>query len=279
MKIAITSDVPRTGKSTTAMLLGHIFSRTQEKRVAIFSTGDIEELIELTEPRGSFSSLNSTAVLNALLKNNSLNGEELYDYAIRSGEDDVHLFNVFDRTMSLEDAEEILTNTINIVNQSTYMTLIDICGDPKSALNQTIMRDADVILNIFNHDLKSIHAAKESMVALSKKEMKTEKNVKDYSREIAFKTCYVCGKYDRNVLSEKKVAGVLGVTARNITVVPYTSSLQSMCLQGAIHKSSSYIVEGHPAFVEYRIKLLEIMQVLYDSGSRKVIRGVSEWHR
>ena len=73
MKVAVvTNQEGQTGKSVLSLLLGLLFSATQDKESVILSTGDASSMYAQCNIGMAQGALNNTNIYNALMKNAAL---------------------------------------------------------------------------------------------------------------------------------------------------------------------------------------------------------------
>lgn len=276
MNIAVISSPGiASGKSSFISLLATTFASTQQKRVAIFSTGDINELISLNETMDNASLIKSANIYRAQILSSSIREEEIWDYGFRLGEGEVFAFDIAPRTLPINEQVEVFEKTLARVKAP--MVLVEIQGDPTEDLNKHILKICDVVLYVFNFNPKDIKVVKHFMGNADPQVIKEKLNTLDPN--IVYKTGYICQKFDNCATSEKEVAKLLNVDSKNVMQVPYNPVVAKLCMQGRLNNAARLIVKGSHEIVALRPKLLEVMQYLYDNQSRKYIKGVDKWAR
>lgn len=261
MKIGVMSNTPRTGKSTVLTALAYTYSRTQKKQVAIFSTGSLESLVKPILRINNKDSAASAGVFRALLETRSLTGNQLFDYAIRGGRDEVFIFDLFDRTKDQSKALDFLHATLDTIRSE--MVLVKICGSHKLSGNKLIMDSCDVILNVFNPDMQSINEVVSYAGTLTEAQKR--------------KTIFVCNSLDDRILSEKKVTGMMRKNPIQFSTVYYTPGMIKLFMDGDYSAFADKILTGHEELMQVRGQLEKLMQVLYDDGKRKRIIPIKDW--
>ena len=263
MRVAVISQEQTSGKSTFIALLAGLFSRTQGKNVIILSTGSALENVDIVSVRESDKTLRSMHVFKALLGSDAINTGELYDYGCRAGEENVFIYDIFGVSMDKHDQRELFMESLNNINAD--LTLVEIKGDIHDEFNEKVIKACDVVLYVFTHSKPSIAALR--------------KYVDSESKDVVIKTGFVCGMYDRNVVSEKKLGALIKMNVRNILLFPRNSAVAKKCLDGNVDYLIYNIIKGSPEVLELRSKFLEVMQYLYDTPKMKYIRGIDQWFR
>lgn len=271
MKIAIVSSVPRVGKTYFMLSLAHTYSRSQQAKVAIFSTS---ELSHVTEPLLQVQDKDEAAtagVFKAMLETGTIRGEDLFSYSVRSGRDEVFIFDLFNRKNDLNQNLEFLARTIKSIESK--MILVEINGDPKSVENQVVLDTCDVIIDLFTTDNKSIAEFK----AYDKSLPDMKINGRPVGEKYKNKVLYLCSMYDPRILSEKKLSGLLGKGQKDIMTFEYNPTLAKLMLDGDYGAFTDKIVYGHEDLLKLRRDLLVVMQKLYDDSKRKRIKEIKDW--
>lgn len=264
MKVAVISQGQTSGKTCFISLLAGIFSRSQNKNVAILSTGDVEENFEIVEVKDRNKSLRSIHVFEALLSSDAIETRELFDYGYRVGQENVFLYDLMGSAMDESQLKDLFMQTLERVPAD--LTLVEIKGSIKEEFNREILKKCDAILYLFNVSKVSIRLVQDY--------------VKNEDADLTRKTGYICSMYDRNALGESKLSKLLGMNARNIMLFPYNSVVQKESLDGTLDSIVYYIMKGQNEVIGLRSKFLEIMQYLFDiPGKYRYIREVNEWFR
>lgn len=264
MKVAVISQEQTSGKSTFMCLLGGIFSRSQSKNVAIMSTGSAQENMSIVDIKDTSKELRSIHVFRALLDSDAITNTELFDYGFRQGEENVFIYDVMGTVMDDDEKKELFFETLSKVPAD--LTLVEIKGNIKEPFNMKVINACDAVLYVFNHSKTSID------------------NVRAYIDDpklasIAIRTGYVCAKYDRNVIGEKKLGTLMKMNARNIMLFPYNSVVAKKAIEGDLSDIVYNIMKGDNEVLVLRSKFLEVMQYLFDTDRFKYIRGIEEWFK
>lgn len=262
MIIAVMSEQStQVGMSSFISLLGSFYAKTQHRKVAILTTGDIHDIMQLNDVKESKELVKSINVYRAIATSNVITDDELFDYGYRLGKEEVFAFENPGGELTIDKQVDSFKEILRRIHAG--MTLVEIKGDLNSPINASILAIADVRLYVFNHSRQGM--------ALAKHYRETS------SKEAVQRTGFVCLKYDRNVCSEKTIAATLGESIKRVMIVPYNSLIAKKCLDGTLNTMATLIATGNAEAINLRPKLLEVLQYIYDTQTRKVIKGVGEW--
>lgn len=262
MKVAVISGTgTQCSKSTLIITLATVFAATQKKVSMILSTEEMSDVLDMVQYKRSKSVLSSASVLSSVLHSEQSQSMSIFDYGLRVGDSNTFLYDIFDSTYDKVELGNILLDVLK--RAKSDLTLVEVKGDLNSELNQEILDTVDCILYLFDASQKSI-----KQVQYYKQNM---------SKDIVVRTGYVCAKFDRNVVDENKLAKMLGITVRELLVFPYNAVLQKLALTGTLNMVTDHIILGHAETTNLRIRMLEMMQYLFDTGSWHYIKGVDEW--
>ena len=89
----------------------------------------------------------------------------------------------------------------------------------------------------------------------------------------------VLTRHDPNVLSDKAMKGLINLDVSNILRFPYSPVVQKMSFNKQLDRIAYMIVQGDPSVQQFRMPMLEIMQYLFDTDKRKIIRGMDKWSK
>jgi len=260
MKIGVMSNVPRTGKTTVMMSFAHVYSRSQGKVVAIFSTASLSSVTDALKKIHSYDTASTPGVLRAFLETGSISGKEILDYAVKSGKDEVYVYDTID-TKDEVSSIDFLKRTIRTV--STDLILVEIKGDPTTDSAKNIMNECDAILNVFNLDNQSISAVKEYAKSLDVK--------------MAAKMRYLVNHYDDRIITEKKLSGLTKIAPKFMCVHSYSPLTVKLFLEGDYDIYADRVVYGHEDFTDIRTQCLKEIQMFFNTEKRKRVREVSDW--
>lgn len=264
MKVAIigknNEDV---GKSSLIIMLASLFSRTQRKDVAVFSTGSMDMLQAMATVDTQSNKVKTVGVYKALLESATIRNKEILDYGTRMGDEYVYLFDLFSSVMSKRDSEELFISTINKVKVD--MVLVEVVGDINDDFNQRVIKDCDAIFYMFEQSRQSMNAVKEFR--------------ENYDKHIVARTGYICSKYQPDAVSGKRLLNFAGIHERETIFIPYMPYIIKHCIEGDLDVIAKRICSCEPEVLPVRIKLLEIMQYLFDTPSYKYIKDQTNWFK
>lgn len=264
MKVAVISAVPTCGKTTLIDVLGGVFSRSQGRDVAVFSTGNAKENIEQITNFAGNEALDNPYIFRAMVQNAGVDAKELLNYGVQAGDEHVFMYDILGSTMSQVDKEDFLIEAINSV--PVDLTLVEISGDCFSELNQRVLNECDCCLLLTEQSPRGFRKAAEICNKFTIPQMK-------YNRAIIISKC------DPVVASDKKMAEQLKVSVQSLYKFPRSSMLAKMAYNGELDKAAYNIIIGDYELVNFRTPMLELMQFLFDAPNRKVIRGVDKWYK
>ncbi len=262
MKVAVISENGRpSGKTTFCLCLGMLFAMTQGKTSVIFSNGKMDDLFNSVKNKKDKSLLTSVSVLQSVLQSSSDVVQDILDYGVHIGGEQFYAYDLFDSTYDLPYLYETLSMAMRRVKVD--LILVEVQGDYRAEEQKRILMESDAVLYLFEPSLKAIAAAKDY-----------HENMPEY---IEKRTGYICSKYDSFVTSEKAIAKQVGITVRNLMLFPYNSNLAKEALLGTLDTVPRYIAIGRPEVMNLRIKLVEVMQYLFDSARVKYIKDQTKW--
>lgn len=263
MKVAVISpDKTSCGKSSFIYLLAGVYSRSQAKSVSIYSLADTVEDKYMVTLNGNGVGTKSPTVFKAMMETSSIGKEDIHDYAIRVGKEDVYLFDFYSCSLDTYDKDQMLVNCMAL--DSSNLVLVEL-HETESRLSKEILEQCDQVIVMFGTSPKSINAIK---------------TFKETSRaEILHKASYVISQYNPNVMSESKLSKFTGIAVRNTLQFPYNTLIAKETLEGTLDTLCSYIVRGHYELANMRPKMQEVMQVLFDTGRTKSIKPINEWRQ
>lgn len=262
MKVAVvTNQVGQVGKSTLSLLLGLLFSATQNKEAVILSTGDAKSLYSQCNISRTYNALNNTNIYYALMKNAALKGGEIIRYADRIGNYNTFAFNLFDAKLEKEQLRSLFDVTLSKV--ASELVIVEVNGDINSDLNHHALIECGAIFYVFNPNKESI--------------AKLQQYTKEYDQNCVQRTIFVCQQYNLDMISENHFVKDVGISKRSFIYLPYNTAVLKACYNGEVDTLIPSIIKGEPETIALRQKLLELMQVLFDTGNVKYIKGFTEW--
>jgi len=244
-------------------VLGTLFARTQQRTAVLLATDRMSDTLEAVRVKRDKSILTSVAMLESVLTSGNTAKSNVLDYGIHIGEDKCYAYDIYDSSYDREHLNNVLVKAIK--NIRAELVLVEVNGDVTMGFEQRLLREVDVILYLFNTNLKSLkHLVeyKESML-----------------EEVERKTGYICSMYNPEIISEKLLAKKISSSVRNVMLFPYNPHLAKEAMNGTLDTVAPYIAKGDPLVLNLRSKLLEVMQYLFDTGTVKYIRDMGTWFK
>ncbi len=263
MKVAVMSLGQTLGKTALMCLLGGLYSRSQAKNVAILTTGDANDNINIVDVHVRADDLANPYVFKSLIEASAYDNDSLFDYGIRQGDENVFIYNVFGNTMHDEDKYELLYECIDKLPAD--LTLIEITLPALDDQAKKIMDAADCTLVLFDASEKGIR----ELEAFRKK----------CPTNLLSSCGFVAAKHNGTVIAEKALSKRTGLNVTDILIYPFNLAVQKMMFQGMLDKAAYDIIVCNPELMPLRMRLYEIMCFLFDSPSRKVIRSIDRWYK
>lgn len=251
------------GRSSIIMITSSVYSITQNNRVAILSTGDISNFRKSIQISDNTSPSRSTSVYKSMLTSGQLKPEEVMDFGSKIGKEEVYLFDIFSTSLDVTDVNDIFISTLSLLRRE--LVFVELQGNLDDEFNQAVIDECDAILFIFTPDHKSIESIKTLSETLPKK--------------ILRKSGFMCNKYDRDVISEKHLAKLIGIDVKNVLIMPDNKQVKKLSLSGELNKIGMSIVLGEGEVLDMRIRVKEFMSYLFDTKAHKIIKGVEQWHK
>ena len=264
MKVAVISVVPTLGKTALIEMLGGVYSRSQGRDVVVLSTGDGKDIIESVTNFNTVEELDNPYVIKSMIDGAGKDAKELLNYGVQAGDEHVYIYDVMASIMQDHEKEEFLLACIDTLPAN--LTLVEIVGDVTSELNKKVMAKCDCCLILVDGSLKGIRKYHELMEKLPKGAMQLNKAV-------------VHAKYDKSTVSDKKFSEMLGVPVSELFKFPYSSVVKKLQLNGALDKIVYNILVGDYEVVEFRMPIQELMEFIFNTPTRKIVRGISKWYK
>ena len=263
MKVAVLSAVPTSGKTAFMEVLGGVFSLSQGRDVAIFSTGELSELIDIVVDDSSEKDLSSPDVVKAMVEANA-GDKMLLDYGVQAGMEHVYIYDIMGVDMPEDEKEEFLEEAIKAV--PVDLTLIEISGHPSSDLNKKILKECDCSILLVEPTVKAINSYVNFIGSMP-------------VCPAQFNMAVVGSKINYSVLSDKQLASKMGLKQENVFKYPYNAIIPKLSLAGSLDSICEKIVIGDPTVVNLRMPLYEVMTFIFDQPNIKVIRSIDKWYR
>lgn len=264
MKVAVLSAVATCGKSTTISILGGVYSRSQGRDVVIFNTGDATDNLEIVSRYERNGSLDNPHIVKSMIDTAGEDSSSLLNYGTQAGDEHVYIYDVMNAAMSIREKEEFLIAAIRKVPAD--LTLVEISGNPCSDLNKKVLNECDcsiVLCGTTNKDCRRLVKLIESLPNCKAK----------INRAI------VMSKYDAAVCSDKRFAEKLGLKVHQIFKFPYNPQAAKLAFNGELDRICYSIISGDYEVVNFRKPCQDLMEFLFDSETRKVIRSIDRWYK
>lgn len=265
MRVAVISVVPTLGKSTLIEVLGGTFSRSQGRDVVVFTTGNANDNIDIitnTVPKNTH--LDGPYVVKAMIENETENPKSLLNYGTQAGDERVFYYDILNAVMSDADKEEFLLNAIDRIPAD--LTLVEICGDVESELNKKVMNLCDCAIILVDTSTKCIKAYKDLMPKLPKGNMQLN-------------VALVMSKVNPAVTSDKKFAEKIGKKTSDIYKFPYSPVLAKSAFDGELDRVIYNIIQADAEVVNLRMPMQELMEFMFNTPTRRVVRSIDRWYK
>lgn len=264
MKVAVISAEPTCGKSALIEVLGAVYSRSQQRDVVVFSTGDITDNIETITNYEEKNVADSPHIVKSMIEGAEMNDKDLLNYGVRAGQEHVYYFDTNNNSMSPEDKMEFIIGAIEKVPSG--LTLVEICGDVESELNRAVMAKCDCSIMLVDPSLKGFRKFKEEANKLPKGAMQMNMAI-------------TLSRLDSRTMGDKLLAAKMGINAKQIHRFPYNINIPKLSVNKQLDEIAYKIIIGDSEVVGLRTPMLELMQFIFDSPTRKIIREVSRWYK
>ena len=260
MKVGILSVVPTSGKTTLMELLAGVFTISQRRTAALFSTGDLSDFTSSVETN-EISTKPQADVVKAMIES-SAGDRLLLDYGTRIGMENVFLYNILGAEMDDDDKIQFLTDAINAV--PVDLTLVEITGDPFSYINQNVLKQLDCCFILVYPCWKAINEFREFI-----KKLPNCMAVDNYMA--------VAAMIDPRSIGDKKFASLLGIKLEDMLRYPELDVLPKEALAVHLDACCEKIVAGDPQYVQLRQPIYEMMSYIFDTNTYSIIRPIEKW--
>lgn len=265
MKVAVISAEPTLGKSTFIEVLGGVFSRSQGKDVVVFTTGNAKDNIDLiTNNMPANANLDSPYVVKAMIENETEDPKTLLHYGIMAGDERVFYYDIMNSVMSDDDKLEFLLTAIKGIPAD--LTLVEIVGDVESDINKKVMDLCDCSIVLVDTSIKGIAKYKEIMSKLPGGSMQLN-------------SAMVVSRINPAVVSDKKFAEKIGKRTTDLYRFPYNPVLTKLAFNGELDSVIYNILVGDAEVVNLRMPMQEIMEFIFNTPKRKMIRSIDRWYK
>lgn len=263
MKVAVISTVPTLGKTTLCQILGGVFSRSQGQACSILSTGNTRDNIEIVTSYMRNELLDSAYVFKSQLEASDFQEDALLNYGIRSGDERLFIFDIMNSNMSKDEKEETLIMAMNKL--PSKLNLVEICGDVRDTFNRSVLTECDCAIILVDQSLKSIREYAKLRDALPK--------------YLPDNHAVVVANYNAFIMSDKNFANTTKIPIVNTYKFPYVPALKKQSIKSELDKVPYDIVYGNHEYIILRTMCQELMEYIFDTKTRKVIRGIDKWYR
>lgn len=264
MKVAVISAVPTCGKSTLIEVLGGVYSRSQGREVVVFTTGDARENINLVTNLAKSQTLENPYIVKSMIENITDDADNLRNYGVQAGDEHVFIFDILGSTMSAEDKEEFLLSAIDKIPAD--LTLIEICGDIHSQLNVNVMKQCDCSIILTDISQKGLESLSNCMANLEVPAMRLNSAI-------------VLSRMNPIVASDKKIATLLKTKTTSLFKFPYNPIMGKLALDGELDLVCYKIISGDHEVSQLRMPMQELMEFLFNTDTRKIIRSMDKWYK
>jgi len=264
MRVAVMSVVPTLGKTALIEVLGGVYSRSQGRTVAVFSTGNAVDNIEMITNISRNDKLDNPYVVKALIENAYEEPEALLNYGVQAGDERVFIFDILNNVMSREEKYEFLEEAIKTIPAD--LSLIEIVGDVESDLNKRVMELCDCAIILTDSSQKGIRLLGELRGKLPKGNMQLNQAI-------------VLSRINPLVVSDKKFAEKSKLKTMNIFKFPYSPVVGKLALDGELDTIVYNILSGDHEVVNFRVPMQELMEFLFNTPTRKIVRSIDRWYK
>lgn len=262
MKVGILSAVPTCGKTTLMELLAAVFTISQRRTAALFSTGDLSDLKDSVELQ-DIDAKPKTDIIRTMIEA-SAGDKLLLDYGTRIGMENVFLYDVLGVEMEEEDKAEFLKKAVNAI--PVDLTIVEFTGDLMSVVNQEVFKEMDCCFYLVPTSWKAIHTYVETLEKMPVCPAR-------YNNKV------VAAMIDARSISDKKFAQLCGTKIEEIIRYPEIDLIPKEALAVHLDAIAQKIVVGDAQYVTLRTPFFEMMTYIYDSKDYKIIRPIEKWYR
>lgn len=266
MKVAVFSPVPTCGKSIFIQVFGAVFSRSQGRDVAIFSTGDAKDNLELVSASiVDDMALNNPYTLKAIVDTIDAGDEkQILNYGNQAGDEHVYIYDILSANMAEEEKEEFFLSAIDTV--PVDLTLIEIKGDIHSDFNERVLRKCDCSIMLVEQSIRGYRVATELTKTLTIPSVFTNR-------------AFCIANYDPIVCSEKRLSDAFKMPIKEIFKFYHSPQLAKLAFNKELDLAAYNIIQGDYELVQFRNPILELMRFIFDTPERKMIREVDKWYK
>lgn len=265
MKVAILSTVPTCGKSSFIDVFGGVYSRSQRREVVAFSTGNALDIINMVTNASKTAELDNPYIVKSMVENASNeDADSLRNYGIQAGDEHVYIFDILNTTLKQDEKEQFLLSAIEKVPAD--LTLIEICGDPNTDLNRRVLNLCDCSIILTDVSIKGCMNLAEIFEKMPRCIALTNKAL-------------VMSRCNAIVAGDKKISEAIKMKQTDIYKFPYNPIIGKLAFDGELDRVAYDIVNGDYNVSEFRMPLQMLMEFVYDTPTRKIIRSIDRWYK
>lgn len=262
MKAAIISTQSYVGKSTFMTMLSAIYSRSQRREAALFTTGHSSDNFSIAEYKQG-DKFASAQIFKSIVELNTEDKQELYSYGLRQGSELVYFYDLLNMQKPKERLVDFFTTALNKINAPHTLCLIEICGNIKSEFNQEILKECDVALILATQSKKGPRKVQQIKEALPE--------------NLAYATTTIISQYKPSICSIKELREVYKDSS--ILQFPYSNELESQVWNGRANRFATDAARGAYNAVEFLQPMYEVLQFIFNDERHTVIGGVNTWYK
>ena len=248
MNISVISPVHgQTGNTTVALMLAHALALTQRKNICLthLNFNDPSLASALGEESTGDASTSLTHIVK-MLKNDSLNFEELPNYAIKVFPGlDLYTSN----QVTIEQQELLSFYESLLTNMTAYNhVVVDIDSGIYSSLSKSILGISDVVIIPVTHNTYIFDKAKK---------LKDEilNSISRARRRREIKIYYLLNHYNPKISSYRQVARQLGVKPSKLLTLHSNFGFVQVCNSGKTSDAFAASLRGKTQFADIRSDL------------------------
>lgn len=266
MKAAVISLAPTYGKTCLMSVLAGVYSRSQKKTAVIMSTGNALDNLDIISSEIRNDAVANPYVFKSMIEAAENGDRELLNYGVRQGSENVFVFNILGSAMSQDDKEEFFLTAMKKLPAD--LMLIEMCRNPLSEFNQQVLKEVDCVLCLVDQS------------SVSFRKLEEIRRVLNFAKEgLSDNVAYVISRYNPDVCSDKKITAMTGIKTASMFKFGYNPAIQKLALNSELDTIAYDIIIGDFNVVALRVQMLEIMQYLFDTSTRKIIRSIDKWYR
>lgn len=262
MKCAVISLREGIGKTSLISTLGGVYSRSQAKCCCVLSTGSAQDNVDCVAVKVKPGDVANLYVFKSMLDAAAEGDKELLNYGTKQGDEMVFIYDLLSTSMSQNDKEEIFYEAMEKLPGD--LILIEICGDYNKGFNKSVIEKCDCALVLFDHSRKSYKLMEEFK--------------KEAPQKLQNSCCFVCSRYDAIVTSEKAIAAELGIKQSQLFTFPECPVIGKLSVNEQLDRVAYNVCVADNEVVMLRQNFLHIMQFIFDSAERKIIRSLDKWY-